>query len=146
MTALRTISLSFLSFRNFAHYLVYSDDAMVRRFFFIFSRISWTKISKNTYFRCAVWQIITSTQSWRQKASFTLPCSTQGRDYKISQSIKNSFFQNLVRKVIGPNIPLPFWEAPILQGRIHGTELPELGFGHDFRLGCTGDLKKAPAT
>ena len=36
MTALRTISLSFLSFRNFAHYLVYSDDAMVRRFFLYF--------------------------------------------------------------------------------------------------------------
>ena len=98
----------------------------------IFSRMSWTKISKNTYWRCAVWQIITSTQSWRQKASFTLPCSTQGRDYKISQSIKNSFFQNLVRKVIGPNIPLPFWEAPILQGSIHGTELPWLAFGHNF--------------
>ena len=31
MTAMRTTSLLFLSFRNFAHYLVYSDDAMVRR-------------------------------------------------------------------------------------------------------------------
>ena len=32
-------------------------------------------------------------------------------------------------------------EPHILQGRIHGTELPELGFGHNFRLGCTSNLK-----
>ena len=25
-----------------------------------------------------------------------------------------------------------FQEPPISQGRIHGTELPELGFGHNF--------------
>ena len=33
-----------------------------------------------------------------------------------------------------------FQEPPILQGRIHGTELPELGLGHKFRLGCTSNL------
>ena len=35
---------------------------------------------------------------------------------------------------------IKFQEPPILQGRIHGTELPELGFGHNFRLECTSDL------
>ena len=34
-------------------------------------------------------------------------------------------------------------KLPILQGRIHGTELPELGLGHNFRLGWSSDLKKA---
>ena len=29
---------------------------------------------------------------------------------------------------------IKFQEPPILQGRIHGTELPELGFVHNFRL------------
>ena len=37
---------------------------------------------------------------------------------------------------------IKFQESPILQGRIHGTELPELGFGHNFQLECTSDLRK----
>ena len=37
---------------------------------------------------------------------------------------------------------IKFQEPPILQGRIHGTELPELGFGHNFQLECTSDLRK----
>ena len=32
-----------------------------------------------------------------------------------------------------------FQDPRILQGRMHGTELPELGFGHNFLLGCTSD-------
>ena len=38
---------------------------------------------------------------------------------------------------------IKFQEPPILQGSIHGTELPELGFGHNFPLECTSDLKQA---
>ena len=29
-----------------------------------------------------------------------------------------------------------FQDPPILQGRMHRTELSELGFGHNFLLGC----------
>ena len=29
---------------------------------------------------------------------------------------------------------IKFWRPPILQGRINGTELPQLGFGHNFWL------------
>ena len=38
---------------------------------------------------------------------------------------------------------IKFQEPPILQGRIHGTELPELGFGHNIQLDCTTDLRYA---
>ena len=38
---------------------------------------------------------------------------------------------------------IQFEEPPILQGRIHETELPELGFGHNLPLECTSDLKQA---
>ena len=38
---------------------------------------------------------------------------------------------------------IKFQEPPILQGRIHWTELPESGFGHNVRLECTSDLKYA---
>ena len=38
---------------------------------------------------------------------------------------------------------IKFQETPILQGRIHETELLELGFGHNFPLECTSDLKQA---
>ena len=33
---------------------------------------------------------------------------------------------------------IKFPEPPVLQGRIHGTELPELGFGHNFPLLFSG--------
>ena len=31
----------------------------------------------------------------------------------------------------------PFWEPPILQGRIHEAKLPLSGLGHNFLLECT---------
>ena len=43
--------------------------------------------------------------------------------------------------VCTPPYVIKFQETPILHGRIHGKELPELGFGHNFRLECTSDLK-----
>ena len=32
-----------------------------------------------------------------------------------------------------------FQDPPILQGRMHETELSELGFGYNVLLGCTSD-------
>ena len=53
------------------------------------------------------------------------------------------FMLNFVRKgVLLKYRPfIKFQEPPILQGRIHGTELPELGLAHNFPLGCTSNLK-----